>query len=277
VQAFFCMNLVCVVGYTIAAGGLALELRLNDAQIGLAGGVYFFAYSYSQLFLGILSTRVPIRLLIVASAWAAASGAWVMAIADSFPQLVLARFLFGIGFCTAFVGVIEVVSMVYSRCFPFILNFSQSCANGVGALIGVFAFMPWISRPSQLFGVSTVVLIVISLLMFLLLSSRPREAALSWQEVPSWAAMGRSLVLCISSPRFWVGTLYFVGLFTCFLALEDLWNIFFQVDIFNATSGLAASMNSMLLSGLTLGGLIIRLWAARSGLAAPSRSFSALA
>ena len=52
VQAFFCMNLVCVIGYAISAGGFASSLGLNEAQLGLAGGTYFFAYSFSQLFLG---------------------------------------------------------------------------------------------------------------------------------------------------------------------------------------------------------------------------------
>ncbi|KZR85353.1 hypothetical protein MITS9509_02440 [Synechococcus sp. MIT S9509] len=47
--------------------------------------------------------------------------------------------------------------MVYSRRFPLMLNVSQSCANGVGALTGVFAFLPWFSKPSRLFGASTVV------------------------------------------------------------------------------------------------------------------------
>ena len=84
-------------------------------------------------------------------------------------------------------------------------------------------------------------------------------------------------MLCIRSPRFWVGTLYFVGLFACFLALEDLWNIRFQVDVFDETSRLAASMNSVLVCGLTIGGVISGLWAARFGLTVPARVFSALA
>ena len=195
------MNLVCVVGYAIAAGGLSSKLGLNEAQIGLAGGIYFFAYSFSQFFLGILLTRIPMRLLMLASAWIAASGAWVMATADSFPQLLLARGLFGIGFGTAFIGVVEVVSMVYARRFPLMLNISQSCANGVGALTGVFAFLPWISNPSRLFGLSTVVLLGLSVLMLLLLSPNPQGPATPKQMVPSWADIGRSLVLCIRSPR----------------------------------------------------------------------------
>ena len=277
VQAFFCMNLVCVIGYAISAGGFASSLGLNEAQLGLAGGTYFFAYSFSQLFLGILLTRIPLRSLMVLTALISASGAWVMAIADSLPQLLLARFLLGIGFGTAFVGVVEVISSEYSRRFPLMLNISQSCANGAGALIGVFAFLPWISDPSRLFGLSTVVLFALSVLMFLLLSSSPQDPGTSTSSVPSWPEIGRSLMLCIRSPRFWVGTLYFVGLFACFLALEDLWNIRFQVDVFEETSRIAASMNSVLVSGLTLGGVISGLWAARSGLAVPSRVFSALA
>ena len=277
VQAFFCMNLVCVIGYAISAGGFASSLGLNEAQLGLAGGTYFFAYSFSQLFLGILLTRIPLRSLMVLTALISASGAWVMAIADSFPQLLLARFLLGIGFGTAFVGVVEVISSEYSRRFPLMLNISQSCANGAGALIGVFAFLPWISDPSRLLGLSTVVLFALSVLMFVLLSSSPQDPGTSTSTVPSWPEIGRSLMLCIRSPRFWVGTLYFVGLFACFLALEDLWNIRFQVDVFEETSRLAASMNSVLVCGLTLGGVISGLWAARSGLTVPSRVFSALA
>ena len=277
VQAFFCMNLVCVIGYAISAGGFASSLGLNEAQLGLAGGTYFFAYSFSQLFLGILLTRIPLRLLMVLTALISASGAWVMAIADSFPQLLLARFLLGIGFGTAFVGVVEVISSEYSRRFPLMRNISQSCVNSAGALIGVFAFLPWISDPSRLFGLSTIVLFALSVLMFLLLSSSPQDPGTSTSSVPSWPEIGRSLMLCIRSPRFWVGTLYFVGLFACFLALEDLWNIRFQVDVFEETSRLAASMNSVLVCGLTLGGVISGLWAARSGLTVPSRVFSALA
>lgn len=277
VQAFFCMNLVCVIGYAISAGGFASSLGLNEAQLGLAGGTYFFAYSFSQLFLGILLTRIPLRVLMVLTALISASGAWVMAIADSFPLLLLARFLLGIGFGTAFVGVVEVVSSVYSRRFPLMLNISQSCANGVGALIGIFAFLPWISNPSRLFGLSTVILFGLALLMSLLLSSPSQNPGTASSKVPSWPEIGRSLMLCIRSPRFWVGTLYFVGLFACFLALEDLWNIRFQVDVFDETSRLAASMNSVLVCGLTIGGVISGLWAARFGLTVPARVFSALA
>ncbi len=277
VQAFFCMNLVCVIGYAIAAGGFASKLKLTEAQLGLAGGTYFFAYSFSQLFLGILLTRLPLRLLMVLTALIAASGAWVMAIADSFPQLLLARLLLGIGFGTAFVGVVEVISAEYSRRFPLMLNISQSCANGAGALIGVFAFLPWINNPSQLFGISTVVLFVLSLLMFILLSRGAQDRAISPKVVLTWPEIGRNLVLCLKTPRFWVGTLYFLGLFSCFLALEDLWNIRFQVDVFDESAALAASMNSVLVTGLTIGGVLSGFWAARSGLAVPSRVFSMLA
>jgi hypothetical protein len=276
VQAFFCMNLVCVIGYAIAAGGFASRLELSEAQLGLVGATYFFAYSFSQLFLGLLLTRVPLRLLMVLTTIISASGAWVMAIADSFPQLLLARLLLGIGFGTAFVGVVEVISTVYSRRFPLMLNISQSCANGAGALIGLFAFLPWISNPSRLFGISTVVLIVLSLLMVVILSGRESDASTREQVVTTWREIGQDLVRCLQMPRFWIGTLYFVGLFSCFLALEDLWNIRFQVDVFNESAGLAASMNSMLVSGLTLGGVISGLWAAKSGLATPARVFAAL-
>ena len=81
----------------------------------------------------------------------------------------------------------------------------------------------------------------------------------------------------LSSVPFWIGTLYFMGLFSCFLALEDLWNIRFQVDVFAYQANLATSINAMPVSGLTIGGVLSGLWAERCGLERPARLFSILA
>ena len=76
---------------------------------------------------------------------------------------------------------------------------------------------------------------------------------------------------------FGVGTLYFLGLFSCFLALEDLWNIRFQIDVFAHKADLAATINAMPVIGLAAGGVVSGLWAERSGLQRPARWFSVLA
>ena len=58
------MNLVCVIGYAIAAGDFAKRLDLSAEQLGLIGGTYFFAFSISQLILGLMLTRWALRPLI---------------------------------------------------------------------------------------------------------------------------------------------------------------------------------------------------------------------
>lgn len=277
VQTFFCMNLVCVIGYAIAAGDFAKRLDLSAEQLGLIGGTYFFAFSISQFILGLMLTRWPLRPLIGCTAVVAAAGAWGMVIAESFQTLLLARLLLGVGFGMAFVGVVHVIGRVYPNRFPLMLNVSQSAANGTGALIGFLAFLPVVHIPSQLFSVCTAILLILAVLMFLLLRGLDHGEDAASPEPLGWRAMTALLGECLSSIPFWIGTLYFMGLFSCFLALEDLWNIRFQVDVFAHQANLATSINAMPVTGLTIGGVLSGLWAERSGLARPARLFSILA
>ena len=277
VQAFFCMNLVCVVGYAIAAGDWATRLDLSAAELGLIGGAYFYAYSLSQFVLGLLLTRIPLRPLIGCTAVVAAMGAWGMVTAGSLMALLWARVLLGTGFGVAFVGVVHVIGRLYPRRFPLMLNVSQSAANGAGALVGLFSFLPVVHTPSRLFTVCTVVLLILAALMVLLLGDLSDGADPAPAQSLRWCAITAGLGECLTSLAFWVGTLYFLGLFSCFLALEDLWDIRFQIDVFAHKADLAATINAMPVIGLAIGGVVSGLWAERSGLQRPARWFSVLA
>ena len=271
------MNLVCVIGYAIAAGDFAKRLDLSAEQLGLIGGTYFFAFSISQLILGLMLTRWALRPLIGVTAFVAAAGAWGMVMAGSFQTLLLARLLLGVGFGMAFVGVVHVIGRVYPNRFPLMLNVSQSAANGTGALVGFFAFIPVVHIPSQLFSVCTAILLILAVLMFLLLRGLDHGEDAAPPETLGWRTLAALLGECLSSVPFWIGTLYFMGLFSCFLALEDLWNIRFQVDVFAYQANLATSINAMPVTGLTIGGVLSGLLAERCGLERPARLFSILA
>lgn len=279
VQAFFCMNLVCVVGYAIAAGDLAVHLDLSQGQLGLIGGAYFVAYSLSQFALGLLLTCVPLRPLIACTAVVAAIGAWGMVTAESFLSLLWARVLLGIGFGMAFVGVVHVIGRIAPKRFPLMLNISQSAANGAGALVGLLAFVPVVHTPSRLFSLCAVILLILAALMLLLLGDlgNGMDPAPAPSQALGWRTIASGLGECLGSLPFWVGTLYFLGLFSCFLALEDLWNIRFQINVFAHKANLAATINAMTVLGLGLGGVISGVWAERTGLQRPARWFSILA
>lgn len=277
VQAFFCMNLVCVVGYALSAGDWATRLDLSAAELGLIGGAYFYAYSLSQLVLGLLLTSIPLRPLIGCTAVVAAMGAWGMVTAGSLMALLWARVLLGIGFGVAFVGVVHVIGVNFPRRFPLMLNVSQSAANGAGALMGLLSFLPVVHTPSRLFSVCTVLLLILAVVMVLLLGDLNDSGDLAPAQPLGWRTITAGLGECLASLTFWVGTLYFLGLFSCFLALEDLWNIRFQIDVFAHKADLAATMNAMPVIGLAAGGVVSGLWAERSGLKRPARWFSVLA
>ena len=143
--------------------------------------------------------------------------------------------------------------------------------------MGLFSFLPVVHTPSRLFTVCTVVLLILAALMVLLLGDLSDGADPAPAQSLRWCAITAGLGECLTSLAFWVGTLYFLGLFSCFLALEDLWDIRFQIDVFAHKADLAATINAMPVIGLAIGGVVSGLWAERSGLQRPARWFSVLA
>jgi sugar phosphate permease len=83
------------IGFAVI-GGMNTDLRIDNAEAGLAGGVFYIGYLLLQIPGGILAERFDVKKLIVALsiAWgvlAAATG-----LAQNLPQLLVLRFLLGL-------------------------------------------------------------------------------------------------------------------------------------------------------------------------------------
>lgn len=269
-QLFFCLNLGGVVVYAVTSSDLGSTLKLSSAQIGSLGGVYFIAYALSQLFLGSSLGTISPRLLLGITALLSSAGAFVMSGAQSFEMALIARLLMGIGFGTAMVGVVYFVGLLFNEKFAFMLNLSQSIANGVGALLGTLAPLPLL----QNFRISflwVAVLLLANGILILLFTSGKVSADESDAMTEERLGLGAQVGAIVSNGQFWIGTIYFTGLFASFLAYADLWNIKFQIDVFGFTPSMAAMLNSGVAWGLTVGGVVTGLWANRTGFIQPAR------
>jgi len=269
-QLFFCLNLAGVVVYAVTSGSLGADLNFSSAQIGGLGGAYFIAYAVSQLLLGSSLGSFSPRLLLGITALISAAGAFLLSGAHSYEMAMAARLLMGVGFGTAMVGVIYVVGKLYNDRFAFMVNLSQSLANAVGAALGSLASLPLLQNFRLPFAITATLLLVNGILMLIFISDREKSTDPS-SAAGAQISLGNQLTVILGNGQFWIGTIYFTGLFASFLAYADLWNIKFQADIFGHSSNTAAMINSGVAWGLTIGALVTGIWANKAGFLIPAR------
>ncbi len=256
--------------YGVTATSLASDLKLASSQVGSLGGTYFMAYAVSQLLLGSSLGSISPRLLLGITALASAGGAFLMSIAQNYEMALIARLLMGVGFGTAMVGVVYFVGVLFSNKYAFMINLSQSIANGVGAILGLLAPLPFLQNFRLPFLITSLLLLANGILILLFV----KDGAKTNDEqsgAGDQASIGEKLSAIFSNGQFWIGTIYFSGLFSSFLAYADLWNIRFQADVFNHTGSQAAMINSGVAWGLTIGGIVTGMWANRAGFIKPAR------
>lgn len=92
---------------------LAAEVGLTASQLGLLTGIYFFSFGLFQIPLGVLLDRFGPRRTNAALLLLAAAGAALFGAAASYPELVLARALIGLGVSACLMGGIQAFVLWY--------------------------------------------------------------------------------------------------------------------------------------------------------------------
>lgn len=269
-QLFFCLNLAGAVAFAVTSSSLQSDLQFTASQVGTLGGIYFMTYAVSQLLLGCSLGTLPAKWLLGITALIAAAGAFLLGAAQNYEMAMLARVLMGIGFGTAMVGVVYVVGQLFNDKFALMVNVSQSLANAVGATLGLMAPLPLMQNFRLPFQIIGTLLTAVGILMLLFIrNTGPTSEQPAAAETDS--SLGQKLILIFGNGQFWLGTIFFTGLFASFLAYADLWNIKFQADVFQHSSSLSPIINSGVAWGLAIGGVVTGAWADKAGFLIPAR------
>jgi len=276
VQGFFTLNLIGVVVYTFTASSLGSTLKLNSIQISTIGGSYFVAYAISQLLLGSSLKIWSPRLMLGITAITSGIGSLILSGANSYEQVFVARLLMALGFGTAMVGVVHVVSQRFNRNFAFMVNLSQGLANAAQTALGLMAVLPFLQTFRTPFAVTGGLLVINGILLLLFFREPETVAAANNIETENNRLLSfqDQLYAIASNGQFWIGAVYFTGLFATYIAFADLWNIKFQHDVFMHSESVATYMNASVQGGVAIGGIASGIWANRSGFVLPARSLA---
>ena len=275
VELFFCLNIASVVLYANFSESIAKTLSISAAEEGQLGGVYFMTYAIAQFATGGLLGRLPSRWLLSVSALIAAVGAFLLGHAYDFTSAMIARSTAGLGFSIAFVGTIFMVQRHFPDQFSLFAPISQSLSNLSGFLVGVIVAIGILGTHYVLpFEILSGLLLLTSVLMFAVIRDDPGPASPKKGGSPTFLATMKVVVCC---RQVWLSALFFAGIFGSFLVYADMWNISFQVRVFGNATDSASIMNSSLLIGLTIGGIVTGIAGRRFGYITPSRIMSWMA
>ena len=105
-SAVTCLSQFYRVSNSVIGPEIALELGLSSAQLGLAGGAFFFALFLAQIPVGMAFDRWGARLTVSRISVLAVMGGYWIAHAHSAVELIAARFLVGLGCAASFMSAV---------------------------------------------------------------------------------------------------------------------------------------------------------------------------
>lgn len=105
-SAVTCLSQFYRVSNSVIGPEIALELGLSSAQLGLAGGAFFFALFLAQIPVGMAFDRWGARLTVSRISVLAVMGGYWIAHAHSAMELIAARFLVGLGCAASFMSAV---------------------------------------------------------------------------------------------------------------------------------------------------------------------------
>jgi MFS family permease len=255
---FYCYQFILRVSPGAMAEDLMQAFVVQGCSLGILGAFYYKAYSVLQLPIGIIMDRIgPMRILAL-SCFLCALGTILFASAQTLLMASLGRFIIGMGSAGAFVGTIKLATLWFPQ-------------NMMGRIIGLTMLLGYLG--GTLGGTPLVILVeyvgwrsalvIISGMGFL-------WAMVIWSLIKGPKApyeledfdfsnknIFQGVLSLFSRPKVWFAALYGMLMYVPLAVFEDLWGIPFIMKLYEVEKPVAASVVSMLLVGVAIGGPII--------------------
>ncbi len=225
----------------------------TSSDLSLLSAWYFYASIIFLIPAGLLIDRFHVRILMGINLLIAIAGAIIFAFAETLFMAGIGRFLSGIMMAFGLILCLKLASMWLP---PNRLAIATSLIVTIGMLGGIAAQAPmaflinFFSWQGALLVSAILGLVIGIILWFVVRDPKDRSKELA-ENISVWT----SLYLIVKQPQNW-----FCGLYIAFLNLPiaifgALFGITYLMQVYNISSMAAASITSMLFSGMLLGSL----------------------
>ena len=172
--AYFFSALVRAITATLAPV-FSTELGLAAGQLGLLAGAYFLGFSLMQLPLGSALDRFGAKRVLMIFLCMAVAGCLAFAAAGSLPQLLLARFLIGVGVAACLMAPLTCFRHLFSSALQLRANSWMLMAGSLGMLASTLP-VQWLMPVIGWRGLFVAVALLLALAIVLIWRGVPPDA-----------------------------------------------------------------------------------------------------
>jgi MFS family permease len=238
---------------------LMRDLEMDAAQLGLLGGIFFYAFAAVQIPVGLaLDFFKPKRVIVITTLFAAL-GCFLLSEARSFTAALYGRMLIGLGTSAVLMGSLKILSDWFRpNEFGFLSGFMLSLGN-LGALI---ATTPLVLMSAEIgwrkcfFSFGLLAILFMSMIALFVSDAsageRTKRSGLSRREKLSKAILN-PLALVFSNKHFWFIALSSLVRYGALVSIQGFLGTLFLLDILGYSTQTSANILSMISIGYMIG------------------------
>jgi MFS family permease len=254
----------------VIAPNLMADLHLDAEALGWLGGAFFYSFALIQLPLGPMLDRIGPRFIITCFSLAAALGAILFGLGQSFTAALWGRILIGIGMASILMSALKVFLLHFPQekfsTFVGILMASGALGNLLASSPMAFLndFMGW--RSTFVFaGIATA---LVALLAHWALGSEEtkKESVESLARTESSLSIPQSIRRVLGALSFWQISAIMFFRYGTFVSLQGLWLGPYLMDVHGYSPAQAGNLLAVMAVGAMAGGPIGGWVADKSGL-----------
>ena len=243
---------------------LASDLDLSATQLGTLSSLYFYAYGFLQIPVGIITDKYGVRRITFAGMLFIASGAFIFALAAGPALAYTGRLLIGVGSATFFVSILRVIANWFPpESFTRLLGWTSLIGTS-GALLAatplslLLNLLDW-RLSLNLFAVIS---LIIAGLIWFFVRDNPAEVGLevdygAENDSRSLREILQGMSVLVTSRQFWG---YFFVAFIVFgsqMSLSGLWLVPYLTHVFRISRDLAANFVMVITFGMVAGSALL--------------------
>jgi nitrate/nitrite transporter NarK len=243
---------------------LSTEFALSAAALGNLSAVYFYSYVAMQIPTGLLADHWGARRTLTAGAIVAAVGALLFGLAESYPLVMLGRFLIGGAVGVAFVSMLKLSTHWFDHA-RFATVTGLAVATGVAGAVSAGAPLRWAAdafgwRPVMV--ASGVLTAAVAVATWIVVRDDPRSrgyrsyAPARRPDAAHHSVLG-GLRACLRARNTWLVFVINGAMAGAPLAFAGLWGVPFMTTHYGLSTATAAAMVSLVLVAWAFGGPVL--------------------
>jgi MFS family permease len=233
---------------------LASDFALDAAETGLLASIYFLVFGLTQIPIGMLLDRVGPRRVQGVLLVIAAGGATLFGTASSFPELLVARAMIGLGVAGSLMAGLKAIVTWFPRERVALANGWMIMLGSIGAVTAtaptdwLLNYLGWRS----LFEILTIGTVTVGGLIYVVVPERIADS-----EIATSARKPRTLWSIYSDPRFLRVAPLSAACIGSSWALQSLWAAAWLTDVEGFDHHSRATQMFLMAVGLSLGALLL--------------------